>query len=588
MINRHQNRAKNGGYNFAPVLDSDSVLNDHKLGERVELNVKIQNLLYRKEETGWSIYLVEMDDWRFKMSGVFVMPLMFDNYYTVSGIVSEYNDERSLKVDSYKHFQPENERAIVEVLSTIEELNIYAQSVYDQYGENILRDIVEHPRKVARALGYKEAQVKEWGRFLSRQSKSEETFELLKNYGLSDTTAKDLWERFGENVLEIIKISPYKLIDEVPSLTFKKCDAKALEHGYEFDGIDRVSYGLLSILKSAAAMHGHCYLPEREFLEEAHRQLSISLNAREAAKLLSENTSSVIAVTKNNVKGKIKIAELRDALISWQGGDKKTPFVFNIAELSDAALQAGLGNMLSSSRIVKNIANDGSKFYMLGYYDRAEQIVANVARSFSNSEYEPFANAEYELDSICQEEGITLEAKQYQAALRFSSAKGGMFILNGAAGCGKTFVLNIILKTLKRLYGKDDFRAKILAPTGKAAQVAHKATGLEAATIHRALGLTKGSQNEFEQAGMIEGDCLIIDEFSMVDIVLAAQLFESITPYTKVIILGDTQQLPSIGAGSVLKDLVESHVIETVTLDVVKRQTEGSGILQNANQILAG
>lgn len=588
MISRHQNRAKNGGYNFAPVLNSDSLLNDYKLGERVKLNVKIQNQLYRKEDTGWSIYLVEMDDWRFKINGVFVMPLMFDNYYTVSGIVCEYNDERSLKVDSYKYYQPEDERSIIEVLSTIEELNVSAQSVYHQYGENILRDIIEHPRKVARALGYKEAKVKEWGRYLSRQNKSEETFEMLKNYGLSDTTAKDLWERFGEEILEIIKVNPYKLIDEVPSLTFKKCDAKALENGYQFDGIDRVSYGMLSVLKSAAAMHGHCYLPEAEFVEEAHRQLNISLNAREAMKLLSGGSKGVVSVTKNNVKGKVDMAQLREAMSTWQSSDKKEAFVYNITELSDSAFRAGLGNMLTASRIIENIAEDGKKVYMLGYYDRAEHIVANAAHNLSKAEYEKFSCTEEELGNVCQEEGITLEAKQYQAALRFSRAKGGMFILNGAAGCGKTFVLNIILKVLERLYGEERFSAKILAPTGKAAQVAQKATGLDAATIHRELGLVNGSQSEPKKNEMIKEDCLIIDEFSMVDIVLAAQLFERITPYTKVIILGDTQQLPSIGAGSVLKDLIESHVVETVTLDVVKRQTEGSGILQNANQILAG
>jgi len=144
------------------------------------------------------------------------------------------------------------------------------------------------------------------------------------------------------------------------------------------------------------------------------------------------------------------------------------------------------------------------------------------------------------------------------------------------------------LKALERSYKGRGFRAKILAPTGKAAQVAHKATGLEAATIHRELGLVTGKSELSQAKENINADCLIIDEFSMVDIMLAAQLFERVTPLTKVIILGDTQQLPSIGAGAVLKDLIESGKVETVTLDVVKRQTEDSGILKNANRILAG
>ena len=118
--------------------------------------------------------------------------------------------------------------------------------------------------------------------------------------------------------------------------------------------------------------------------------------------------------------------------------------------------------------------------------------------------------------------------------------------------------------------------------------VAHKATELDAATIHRELGLVSNDPDAIRRNPLIEADCLIIDEFSMVDIMLASQLFQSITPLTKVIILGDTNQLPSIGAGAVLKDLIESGMVETVTLDVVKRQTEDSGILENANRILAG
>ena len=98
MISRHQNRAKNGGYNFAPVLNGDSILNDYKLGEKVTLTVRIDNLIYRKPENGWSIYLVEKDDWRFKINGVFVLPLPLDNHYAVTGKVGEYNGERCLNV----------------------------------------------------------------------------------------------------------------------------------------------------------------------------------------------------------------------------------------------------------------------------------------------------------------------------------------------------------------------------------------------------------------------------------------------------------------------------------------------------------
>lgn len=588
MISRHQNRAKNGGYNFAPVLNGDSILNDYKLGEKVTLTVRIDNLIYHKPENGWSIYLVEKDDWRFKINGVFVLPLPLDNHYAVTGKVGEYNGERCLNVEKYKYTQPEDETAIIGVLRTIEELNIAAPAIYRKYGANILKDIINHPRKVARAIGYPEKDVKRWSASLSYYMDTEETFEALKEYGLGDTAAKELWDKYGDKVLEMIEQNPYFLIDEVPSVTFKKCDAKALENGYAFDGVERISYGILSILKSAAAMSGHCWLPEEEFKQSVHRQLNISLNAVEAKKLLRESTGTEAAVVKSSVKGNVNMEELRQTMDKWQGSDKKTPFCYFITKISEETIQAGLDMLLSASRVVIRRLDNGTTVYMLGYYDRAEYTVAKAMKNLSGSEYDFFSNTREVLDDICKEKGVTLEKKQYEAALRFSGAKGGIFILNGAAGCGKTFVLNIILSTLEKEYGSRSFGAKILAPTGKAAQVAHKATELDAATIHRELGLISNDPDAERLNPLIEADCLIIDEFSMVDIMLASQLFQSITPLTKVIILGDTNQLPSIGAGAVLKDLIESGMVETVTLDVVKRQTEDSGILENANRILAG
>jgi len=221
MISRHRNRAVNGGYNFAPALNDEAILNDYQLGEKVSLDVRVQKLLYRKEDTGWSIYLDEMNDWYFKINGVFVVPLMIENYYTVTGKISEYNDIRSLNVETYKTFQPEDEASIINILRTIEALNIKAPAVYKKYGKDILKDIVNHPRKVAKKLGCKESEVKEWGKFLNRNQSAEEAFEALKKYGVSDAAAKELLERYGGEIFEIVEENPYFLIDEVASLTFK-------------------------------------------------------------------------------------------------------------------------------------------------------------------------------------------------------------------------------------------------------------------------------------------------------------------------------------------------------------------------------
>lgn len=192
------------------------------------------------------------------------------------------------------------------------------------------------------------------------------------------------------------------------------------------------------------------------------------------------------------------------------------------------------------------------------------------------------------MDEICAADGIVLEEMQRKAVLQACANRGGLLILNGQAGCGKTFTLNIIIKVLSELYKRQGlpFSARIMAPTGQAAQVAHRTTGLPASTIHRALHIVVDQDTEAETS--ISCDCVVVDEFSMVGINLAATLLSSIAGGTKTIIMGDFRQLPSIDPGNVLRDIIESGVLPVVTLNVVKRQGSGSGVLHNANEILAG
>ncbi|MDE7243009.1 MAG: AAA family ATPase [Oscillospiraceae bacterium] len=179
-----------------------------------------------------------------------------------------------------------------------------------------------------------------------------------------------------------------------------------------------------------------------------------------------------------------------------------------------------------------------------------------------------------------------------EAVRRICQAEGGAFILSGSAGCGKTFTLNIIMKVLERLYQKRGkiFNPCVLAPTGKAAKVAHTVTKLPAYTIHMALGLVSSEDDSAIQAPSknINNNCIVVDEFSMVDEYIGATLLLGVPKTSKVIFLGDPQQLPSIRPGRLLKDLISSNTIPVITLDVVKRQDAKSGILHNANRIIQG
>lgn len=589
MAARHENRAKGGGFNYAPETKENAALSQYKIGEKVSFIVRIQKQIYWAEKTGWAIYLVEKNDRWFKISGTFAAPLPAGSYYKIAGSVREYRGERDIAVKSYQSAAPANKESILNVLSSIEDLNASAYSIYRKYGPTILQDIITHPERVAFSLEIPEEQVKRWRAYLKRHQTTEDLFSKLKEYGIGDAAAKQLIDQYGAVILDKIKSNPYFLIDEIQGLSFQKCDEAALAHGYPFDGQQRIMYGILSTLKRAAYEGGHCYLPEGIFMQEVQKTLNKKLGYREAYKLYKESEGETILVQNYGIESEIPRAELYQAMMDWQQTDKKESFRYEIVKLPEQALHRALAFLIDSNRVVCKTEPSGEKLYMLSYYARAEQIIAHIAADLSCAEFGSFRNNKAVLNRICEEKGIVLEQKQYQAALRFTKARGGLFILNGAAGCGKTFVLNVIIETLKKLH-KDrhmNFKAKILAPTGKAAQVAHTATGIDAFTIHRELGhIQNGSLRQQDER--IHADCLIVDEFSMVDVLLAAELFEHISPATKVIILGDTNQLPSIGPGAVLKDLLDSQKIETVTLDVIKRQTDKSGILTNANRILAG
>lgn len=592
MSDRFENRADSGGYNYAPETADNAFLSQYALDSKVKLQVWPQVLLYRKQESGWSIYIVETDDRdrRFKVSGSFVVALSIGQCYLMEGKVTEYNGERQLSVTSYQVTEPDDKESVIAVLRTIEELNTSAHEVYEKYGPSILKDIISDPVQVAQALGYPVQSVEQWRLTLTQNEAYEEAFTWLKEYGLSDKQAKQLLDQFGPEVKVKIEENPYFLIDHFDSFTFKNCDKYALQNGYPFNGTDRLMHGMLSVLKSAAYQEGHCYLPDYIFNERLHALLDCYLNFREASSLYKSGQDGTMYFTKNGIKDSIEKEDLRKALDDWESSDKKTSFHLPFRQVDQDALSAAMKMLLSSNRVVQKKMEDGSIIFMLGYYAKAEEQVTQSVRAMVQSEYGAFSDNAAVLDKVCEKQGIKLEKKQKEAALRFTEAKGGIFILNGAAGCGKTFVLKIILATLRALYKEDntEYTAQILAPTGKAAQVAHNATGVTAYTIHRALGFVQTKDNQEGQQVTIHPSVLIIDEFSMVDIMLAASLFERIGAGTKVIILGDTEQLPSIGPGSVLKDLIESGVIPTVTLDVVKRQGAGSGILENANRILAG
>lgn len=573
------------GYWFAPETEENSFLNSFALGKDVTVEVRIAKNVYRNDSSGYSVYEVENSAHRwFKVSGFFPTEMSIDTYYIIEGTVKKGRFGRELSMISYKSALPQTKEGILTVLRTLPRLDTRAQVVYETLGPQALKLILEDPEEVVRqvkGVGIKLAN--RWQESLRNVKESDIVLQTLKDYKIPQKAAKQLIEKYPD-ILERLQSSPYFLIEEVQGFSFLKCDKIALDNGYPVNGQERLQQAMLYVLENTCFSKGDCYMDYPSFLGELRKVVDIRIDFR-CARTLLKDTNEILTYQYGSREFSVNRAALYHAFQEWKVTPTQAPFFYTCERICDEDLDLALSVQRSANKIV--IEED--RVYPGDFY-QAEETVSRRLIDLSASEYGQFGITEVTavMDQVCKEEGVSLEEKQKEAVLSICRARGGVFVLNGQAGCGKTFTLNIIIKVLLELYAqnKSSFSAQIMAPTGKAAQVAHKATGLPASTIHRALHL--GEYNRKAGGASLHCDCIVIDEFSMVGIKLAATLLEAVSLGTKVVIMGDHEQLPSIESGNVLYDIISSGRIPVITLNVVKRQGDGSGIIYNANQILKG
>ena len=578
------------GYNFANTLPGDSILASYKEGSMIKMKVRIMDCLFHKPDTGFGIYSVETESLRrFKIVGVFVISISVNRYYEVTGVVTKRAGEWQLEVKDCQSTFPDEQEGILTVLRTLHGLNTQANIVYRYLGKNSLQLIHDNPEEVVRRIpGVSLKRARIWQDQLSCEDETEHSLAVLKSMGINMAKAKRLIDEFGTNVGDQIQNDPYFLMSKAGFLSFSECDRVALASGMGLSNPMRVAAASCQLLKQEALQSGNCCLSELDFIDRLRQLTGLHLNYRDAQALVKQARGDVHRWSQYGVNCEVSLPELRKAMQVWQQKKKRDPFKFYVYIVPDEALEKGIQMALAQKTIVKDEV-DGSTVYMQNAIYQAEEEVAAAIRNIQNADM-PFFNGNPEVISdYCKKNGISLEEKQLEAVDSFTRTRGGFHVLYGPAGCGKTFTLNVILGVLgiKHQQNHGSLTALILAPTGKAAKVASEATGLPAFTIHKALGLIGDEEQPFHFT-QINANCVVIDEFSMVDIHLAKKLLSSIPPMTKVIIMGDSNQLPSIGPGTVLKDIISSGSANAVALNVVKRQAALSGILLNANKILRG
>ena len=408
-----------------------------------------------------------------------------------------------------------------------------AARIVRKFGEDTFRIMEEEPERLSEVKGISERKAREIAAQIIEKKDMREAFVFLQQYGISNTLAVRIYNQYGMNLYGIMKENPYRLAEDISGVGFRIADEIASKIGIHTDSDYRIRSGILYALLQASA-EGHIYLP---------------------ADLLSERSAMLLGLHREAVEPQIdNLAMDKKLVIKMNGGEKRVyASSYYYAELKCARMLHDL-----------NVSMD------------KEMLPAEEGK------------LEALLKAMETEQGIMLDELQKKAVL--TSITSGIMILSGGPGTGKTTTINTII----RYFEKEGMDILLAAPTGRAAKRMTETTGFEARTIHRLLEVNGSAQEErtaqFErnEENPREADVLIIDEMSMVDIHLFQSLLCAVSVGTRLVMVGDRNQLPSVGPGQVLQDLIGSGSFPVVVLKKIFRQAGESDIVVNAHKINRG
>lgn len=439
-------------------------------------------------------------------------------------------------IKSYEFKAPEDAKSVKRYLSSGAIKGIgekLAESIVKEFGDDTFRIMEEEPERLAEIKGISQKKAMDIAAQLLEKRDMRKAMIFLQNFGISMKLANKIYARYGPGIYTIIKENPYKLADDIEGVGFKTADEIAARTGIRVDSDFRIKSGIFYVLMQAVSQ-GHIYLPMQELTEEVKRLLLID------------------------------IADF-DKYIMDLAVDRKI--------------------------VVKEISGQQCVYASIHYYTEASvaRLLTDLDVKYNNEE-----NAV--ADRIARiENKLGIELDDIQKKAVNMAAQNGLVVITGGPGTGKTTTINTIIK----YFEMEGFDIRLAAPTGRAAKRITETCNYEAQTIHRLLEICGGLNNETQKAsaGMhfdrneenpLETDVIIVDEMSMVDINIMNSLLKAIPVGTRLILVGDVDQLPSVGAGNVLKDIISSGCFPVVKLEKIFRQAAESEIITNAHKINEG
>lgn len=492
----------------------------------------VTHIIYRNEENGYTVFEILSDEETIGCTG-YPGPIHEGEGCVVSGKIEThpiYGEQ--LKIDEYRALAPQNADAVFRYLSSGAVKGIgetLAERIVKRFGEDAMRILTEEPERLSEVKGISERMARSVASQFQENKDERDALLFMQQYGITNKQAIRIYQTYGLELYGILKENPYRLAEDIDGIGFLQADAIARRIGIQIDSGFRVRSALLYAL-DLSVEEGHCFLPEETLLEK---------------------TANLLAVKPEN-----------------------------------PLLQTELMNLITERVLILKHQAGVDAVYSATTFYREKQIAETLLHlsSFAPrqeiADYkEPLAEAELEHDEL------------QEKALRYA-ADHTVLLISGGPGTGKTTIIRSILS----MYRKANMEVLLAAPTGRAAKRMAVLAGQEAMTLHRLLGIRPaeedGAKSGFfydrNEEAPLEADAIIVDEMSMVDIFLFHSLIRAVRPGCRLILVGDVEQLPSVGPGRVLKDLIASKAFPTVMLQKIFRQEEESDIVRNAHRILRG
>lgn len=582
-----------GEFYSSEQIGERNALETYKEGDEISLiYIPTKEITY-KDVNGFGAYVCENNDDEenpptFIVCGSFSRALDIGHTYKSNGTVSIRNGSLQFRIKNIDKIVPETKHGILSFLRSLSGMQYRADVIYDRFGNNSLNVIKKQPEEILKLIsGSYPEQVYGWKKEIEECKNGYGLLSELIALGMKPTQAKKVFDQYGEEAILKIQQDPYFLIGKIRGYGFKRCDAIGRELGIKPDDPERLMTGILYTLQTLM-INGSTCIDLDTVIESCMRELSIRMTQREMIDAMKQK-KQIYKYRYGPTIYQVPLEQIKSDYVSYSSAYStisKTEARTVVRAIKENDIRQALNTMQLANKIV--IEDDN--VFIRKYYDQELNIAYYIQQIERNKKPIDQGVVDLLVDKFCKEHNIILESRQREAVVNVCANHGGAYIINGAAGCGKTFCIKIALNVLEQIYNQSrrTLSRVIVAPTGKAARVAYNATGVESFTIHKLLQYKPNEGFYYNARNKLPYDCIVIDECSMLDTNLAHSLLSAIHSDTKVVMMGDTNQLPSIGAGNVFHDLIESAHVSVTTLNVIKRQGIDSGIVENARHIING